>query len=161
MQSALSEKSGFTLVEIMIVVAIIGIITAIAIPALLRGRLNANESAAKANLRTFSSAAEAYRSAQAAPSYPADISNLTAAIPTYLDTTWGATTAATKSGYVATYAFGGAAQYAIYAEPVQAAVTGNNSFCIDETGVAWVSTTSSGAFSGSPCSGGAGASALQ
>ena len=48
---------GFTLVEIMIVTAIIIVLAAIGIPNLLRARLNANESAAAANLRTISTAA--------------------------------------------------------------------------------------------------------
>ena len=59
------NRKGFTLVEIMIVVAIIGLLAAIAIPNLLRARLNANESAAKGSLRTISTAMESYRAAQA------------------------------------------------------------------------------------------------
>jgi prepilin-type N-terminal cleavage/methylation domain-containing protein len=47
---------GFTLIELMIVVALIAIIAAIAIPNLLAARLNANETAAVANLRTLSTA---------------------------------------------------------------------------------------------------------
>ena len=56
------DKGGFTLVEIMIVVAIIALLATIAIPNVLRGRATANESAATGNMRALVNALEMYRS---------------------------------------------------------------------------------------------------
>ncbi len=57
--------SGFSLIELLIVVAIILIIAAIAIPNLLRSRIAANEASAVANLRTLTTGAEVYNTTYA------------------------------------------------------------------------------------------------
>ena len=56
-------KQGFALVEIMIVVAIIALLAAIAIPNLLRAKMTSNDALAKATLRAMSTAAESYGTA--------------------------------------------------------------------------------------------------
>ena len=142
------NQRGFTLVEIMIVVAIIGLLAAIAIPNLLRSRLSANEGAMKLDMRAFGTASETFQAAQNPPQYAASIAALQAA-PAYLDGTWG--TAAGKHGFLQAYAGGGAGNastYSLLVTPVTAGVTAVNTYCVDQTGVIAGSVVGAGAPTG-------------
>ncbi|HNR36656.1 MAG TPA: prepilin-type N-terminal cleavage/methylation domain-containing protein [Candidatus Hydrogenedentes bacterium] len=133
----MKKSAGFTLIELMIVVAIIAIIAAIAIPNLLRSRLQSNESAAIGNLRTINGAETAFHSANS--QYAQTFDALTTATPPFLDGTAASWTAATgKQGYVFTLgapAAGGTQNYAATAVPVTYQTTGNRSFFTQADGV--------------------------
>ncbi len=133
----IKRSAGFTLVEIMIVVAIISLLAAIAIPNLLRARHNANEAASIAALRTISTACESFRSAQTPTTYPANLGALGSATPAYIDNALaGATTAGTaKQGYFYTYAFVNVNQFTCLATPAVGGTTGTRIFFVDESGV--------------------------
>jgi type IV pilus assembly protein PilA len=70
------KQKGFSLIELLIVVAIILIIAAIAIPNLLRARIAANESSAAASNRTISTAELSYSTAYPLVGYPTTLAPL-------------------------------------------------------------------------------------
>lgn len=74
--------SGFTLVEIMIVVLIIALLASIAIPNILRVRVNAHDASAQATLKTVGTAMETYLSTNNV--YPSNMTILLNATPPYL-----------------------------------------------------------------------------
>ena len=124
-------KKGFTLVEIMIVVAIVALLAAIAIPNLLRARLNANDSAAKATLQALATAIESYAAAEG--TYPSNISILTGANPPYLNEDL---TSGVRHGYNLSCGTLGTTGYNCTGTPSSCNVTGSKSYTVT-TGNVW------------------------
>src|SRR5499425_2519340 len=135
------KQKGFSLIELLIVVAIILIIAAIAIPNLLRSRMAANEASAVGSLRTINTAAVTYSSTYPNAGYPPALTNLTpatSATSTSADLIDSVLSAGTKSGY--TFKFTGdgntpSTGYSIVATPVKQGTSGQRGFFTDQSGV--------------------------
>ena len=75
------QSAGFTLVELLIVVAVIGIVSAISVPAMLRARRTGNEAAAIGSVRALNSAETSYAAAAAKGGFSPSLATLAAACP--------------------------------------------------------------------------------
>jgi prepilin-type N-terminal cleavage/methylation domain-containing protein len=165
------KQKGFSLIELLIVVAIILIIAAIAIPNLLRSRIAANEASAVGSIRTINTAevtyASTYPSLGFAPSLAvlgpgATPGNTTAssANAVLLDGVLGcsggtATVGCTKSGYTfitagSTAVNGVVNTYASNANPITVDQTGKRFFYSDASGVIRYNATATAASTDSP-----------
>ena len=147
------EQMGFSLIELLIVVAIILIIAAIAIPNLLRARMAANESSAVASLRTVNTAEVTYNSTYPTVGFSANLVSLGGAIGAacvpaqatacLIDAVLannGIPAGSGKSGYQFTTGAGTVANgvnvgYAVKAVPITINQTGIRGFCAEEDAV--------------------------
>ena len=138
----MTRQKGFSLIELLIVVAIILIIAAIAIPNLMRSKMAANEASAVASVRTLNTASVTY-SAVYGIGFPTGIDKLkpaAAATAAAADLIDNVLASGTKSGYtfalVGLAAVGGVVPgYSINAKPVKQDTTGIRYFFSDQSAV--------------------------
>ena len=145
---SIRKQKGFSLIELLIVVAIILIIAAIAIPNLLRARIAANESAAASGIRTINTGEISYANTYPTKGYSAALADLgpggvAAACPAPPTQTAscnidGVLANGVKQGYTYTYAPGGTTptvSYSVKNTPTQPNQSGVRAFCSFEDAV--------------------------
>jgi len=140
MQIFIDRKKAFTLVEIMVVLLIVSLLASLAIPQMLRSRMNANETAAIGAMRHISNSCQVYYNNVSPHTYPPNgLSDLTppASNPSYINTRLAAAinAASAKQGYYYVYTLIDSETFTLLGRPSRPNRTGVRIFYINEIGV--------------------------
>ena len=145
-----NTRKGFSLIELLIVVAVILIIAAFAIPNFVRSKMAANQASAVGSLRTMNTACLAYSTTYG--QFPTSLTDLGPVVSgsapgsTSADLIDSVLASGIKSGYIFSFAAGAANQsYSITATPISLGATGQSMYFTDQSGVIRADTSGSGA----------------
>lgn len=129
-------ESGFTLVELLIVISIVVILMLVLIPQLTNAKIAGNETAARADIRNITAAELSYSTSYPEKGFTCNLADLTGGPAPFLDKSLAG---GSQAGYVFTFSGctskGGAVNYyQIVAQPQVVGKTGRASFCTDVNG---------------------------
>lgn len=129
-------ESGFTLVELLIVISIVVILMLVLIPQLTNAKIAGNETAARADMRNITAAELSYSTSYPEKGFTCSLADLTSGPAPFLDKSLAG---GSQAGYVFTFSGctskGGAVNYyQLVAQPQVVGKTGRASFCTDVNG---------------------------
>jgi len=122
------KKNGFTWIDVLIALMIVAIMAAVAIPNLIRTRMNSNELTVPGNLRAVVAAEVAFQAAHGW--YTSSFDELTQAKPAFLEGDWFNP----RKGYKFSLS-GTGDSFKVTAEPANLVRSGQRYFFVDESGV--------------------------